>query len=42
MRTKDIVWRNFPILSPKLVLAYAEDIFISDSRLKNGTKCKSG
>ena len=28
-----IVWRNFSILSPKLVLAYAEDIF-SDSRLK--------
>ena len=29
-----IVWRNFSILSPKLVLAYAEDIF-SESRLKN-------
>ena len=29
-----IVGRNFSILSPKLVLAYAEDI-LSDSRLKN-------
>ena len=36
-----IVWRNFSILSPKLVLAYAEDI-LSDSRLKNCAKCKGG
>ena len=34
-----IVWRNFSILSPKLVLEYAEDI-LSDSRLKNCAKCK--
>ena len=36
-----IVWRNFSILSPKLVLAYAENI-LSDSRLKNCDKSKSG
>ena len=36
-----IVWRNFSILGPKLVLAYAEDV-LSDSRLKNCAKCKSG
>ena len=36
-----IVWRNFSILSPKLVLAYAENI-LSDSRLKNCAKSKSG
>ena len=29
----DVVWRNFSILGPKLVLAYAEDV-LSDSRLK--------
>ena len=28
-----VVWKNFSILSPKLVLEYAEDI-LSDSRLK--------
>ena len=38
---KYIVWRNFSILSPKLVLAYAEDS-LSDSRLKNCVKFKSG
>ena len=37
----NIVRRNFSILSPKLVLAYAENI-LSDSRLKNCAKCKSG
>ena len=36
-----LVWKNFLILSPKLVLAYAEDI-LCDSRLKNCAKCKSG
>ena len=36
-----IVWKNFSILSPKLVLEYAEDI-LSDSRLKNCAKCKGG
>ena len=36
-----IVWRNFSILSPKLVLEYAEDI-LSDSGLKNCAKCKGG
>ena len=30
-----------PILGPMLVLAYAEDV-LSDSRLKNCAKCKSG
>ena len=35
------VWRNFSILSPKLVLVYAENI-LSDSTLKNCAKCKSG
>ena len=36
-----IVGRIFSILNPKLVLRYAEDI-LSDSRLKNCAKCKSG
>ena len=36
-----LVWRNFSILSPKLVLAYAEDI-LSDSRLKKCAKFKGG
>ena len=36
-----IVWKNFSILSPKLVLEYAEDI-LNDSRLKNCAKCKGG
>ena len=36
-----IVWRNFSILNPKLVSAYAENI-LSDSRLKNCAKSKSG
>ena len=36
-----LVWKNFSILSPKLVLEYAEDI-LSDSRLKNCAKCKGG
>ena len=36
-----VVWRNFSILGPKLVLAYAEDV-LSDSRLKSCAKCKSG
>ena len=36
-----VVWKNFSILSPKLVLEYAEDI-LSDSRLKNCAKCKGG
>ena len=36
-----IVWRNFSILRPKLVLAYAEDI-LSDPTLKNCAECKSG
>ena len=31
----------FPVLGPKLVLAYAEDI-LSDSRLKNCAEHKSG
>ena len=31
--SKVTVWKNFPILSPKLILAYAEDI-LCDSRLK--------
>ena len=39
--SKGIVWRNFSILGPKLVLAYAEDV-LSDSVLKNCAKCKSG
>ena len=38
---RTIVWKNFSILSPKLVLEYAEDI-LSDSRLKNCAKCKGG
>ena len=29
----NVFWRNFSILGPKLVLAYAEDV-LSDSRLK--------
>ena len=37
----ELVWRNFSILGPKLVLAYAEDIF-SDFILKKCAKCKSG
>ena len=36
----DLVRRNFPTISPKLVSAYAEDI-LSDSRLKNCAKWKS-
>ena len=36
-----LVWKNFSILIPKLVLEYAEDI-LSDSRLKNCAKCKGG
>ena len=36
-----LVWRNFSILSPKLVLEYAEDI-LRYSRLKNCAKCKGG
>ena len=36
-----LVWKNVSILSPKLVLEYAEDI-LSDSRLKNCAKCKGG
>ena len=38
---RDVVWKIFSILSPKLVLEYAEDI-LSDSRLKNCAKCKGG
>ena len=34
-----LVWKNFSILSPKLVLEYAEDI-LSDSRLKNCANAK--
>ena len=37
----ELVWQNFSVLSPKLVLAYAEDI-VCDSRLKKCAKCKSG
>ena len=40
-RVDNLVWKNFSILSPELVLEYAEDI-LSDSRLKNCTKCKGG
>ena len=37
----EVVWKIFTILSPKLVLAYAEDIS-SDSRLKICAKYKTG
>ena len=36
-----LVFRNFSTLSPKLVLAYAENS-LSDSRQKNCANCKSG
>ena len=38
---EDIVWKNFYILNPKLVLAYAEGI-LCYSRLKNCGECKFG
>ena len=35
-----VVQKNFTILSPKLILAYAEDI-LSDSGLKNRAECNA-